>query len=113
MNRPYPSTQGPFRADQIREGDPYELAHGHAVRCLPTGGRGSEATATDAAILKSDPQVESAGVDTGFSPTPDTSWTPDVAVGDARILPGPCRPETLAPPGSRRASCQRRDRVNR
>src|SRR5580658_4213186 len=26
--------EGPFRADQIREGDPYELSNGHAIRCM-------------------------------------------------------------------------------
>ncbi len=88
MSRPYPTSQGPFRADQIREGDPYELSRGHAIRCLPTGGRGSDATATGAAVLKSDPQVESAGVDTGFSPAPDTLWAPDVAVGNVPTEPG-------------------------
>lgn len=30
---------GPFRADQLRPGDPYELSDGHPVRCMPTGGR--------------------------------------------------------------------------
>ena len=31
---------GPFRADQIREGDPYELSNGHPLLCVPTGRRG-------------------------------------------------------------------------
>lgn len=35
---------GPFRADQIREGDPYELSNGHAILCLPTGMRGGART---------------------------------------------------------------------
>jgi len=28
MSRPYPTPHGPFRADQIRSGDPYELSNG-------------------------------------------------------------------------------------
>jgi len=73
---------GPFRADQIRSGDPYELSDGHPIRCLPTGGRGSRANLIGAAVLDSDPAVESAGVDTGFALSPTTLRAPDVAVGN-------------------------------
>jgi hypothetical protein len=48
---------------------------------MPTGGRGSRANLIGAAVLDSDPAVESAGVDTGFALTPDTLRAPDVAVG--------------------------------
>ncbi len=85
---PYSTSHGPFLADQIREGDPYELSNGHAIRCLPTGGRGSEAAATGAAVLKSDPEVDSAGVETGYSPSPGTLRAPDVAVGNVPREPG-------------------------
>lgn len=88
MSEPYPTSHGPFRADQIREGDPYELSHGHSIRCMPTGGRGSDAAATGAAVLKSDPQVDSAGVETGYTPAPDTLRAPDVAVGNVPREPG-------------------------
>jgi Putative restriction endonuclease len=79
---------GPFHVDQIRDGDPYELSNGHAIRCMPTGGRGSEAAATAAAVLKSDPEVDSAGVETGYAPSPDTLRAPDVAVGNVPKEPG-------------------------
>ncbi|MCP3961873.1 MAG: hypothetical protein GY719_28865, partial [bacterium] len=79
---------GRFEADEIREGDSYELSGGYPIRCLPTGGRGSDATVTGAAVLRSDPQVDSAGVDTGFSPAPDTLRAPDVAVGNVPREPG-------------------------
>ncbi|MEM7588045.1 MAG: hypothetical protein AAF560_31950, partial [Acidobacteriota bacterium] len=59
------STNHRYEADEIREGDPYELSQGIPIRCSPTGGRGSDAAATGAAVLKSDPAVDSAGVDTG------------------------------------------------
>ncbi len=83
-----PASHGPFLASQIHPGDPYELSNGHAIRCLPTGGRGSDANAVGAAVLKSDPEVDSAGVDTGYSPAPDTLRAPDVAVGNVPKEPG-------------------------
>ena len=39
---------GRFRADEIREGDPYELSEGRLIQCLPTGGRGADASTTGA-----------------------------------------------------------------
>lgn len=33
---PQPTSPGPFRADQIRPGDPYEVSNGHLVYGLPT-----------------------------------------------------------------------------
>ena len=77
-----------YQADEIRDGDGYELSGGHPIRCLPTGGRGSDATVTGAAVLRSDPQVDSVGVDTGYSPSPDTLRAPDVAVGNVPREPG-------------------------
>ncbi|CAK0738780.1 hypothetical protein CCP3SC1_100031 [Gammaproteobacteria bacterium] len=40
------------------------------------------------AVLASDPAVEDAGVDTGFSPQPGTLRAPDVAVGKISDAPG-------------------------
>lgn len=74
-------SRGPFTADQLRSGDPYELSNGHTVSCLPTGGRGSGANAGGASVIGSDPDVESVGVDAGFAPEPGTLRAPDVAVG--------------------------------
>ncbi|MEO1087035.1 MAG: hypothetical protein AAFY88_22595, partial [Acidobacteriota bacterium] len=81
MSAREPRGSGPYTADQIRSGDPYELSEGEAVYCLPTGGRGSRANALGAAVVSSDPDVESVGVDSGFSPEPGTLRAPDVAVG--------------------------------
>ena len=81
MSRMLHDSRGPFNASQIRSGDPYELSNGHTVRCLPTGGRGSAANAGGASVIGSDPDVESVGVDAGFSPEPGTLRAPDVAVG--------------------------------
>ena len=83
-----PTSQGPFRADQLRPGDPYELSHGHAVVCFPTGGRGARAVGAGASALQSDPAVEELGVDAGFSPAPDVLRAPDLAVGGVPDEPG-------------------------
>ncbi len=83
-----PASSGPFRADQIRPGDPYELSNGHPIYCLPTGGRGAKATGVGADVLASDPAVQDVGVDTGFSPSPDVLRAPDLAVGDIPDQPG-------------------------
>lgn len=88
MSRPFPTPHGPFRADQIRSGDPYELSSGHVIHCMTTGGLGSRATLVGGAVLDSDPAVESAGVDTGYSPSDDVLRAPDVAVGNVPDSPG-------------------------
>ncbi|MEO5730669.1 MAG: hypothetical protein ABI134_31985 [Byssovorax sp.] len=80
--------EGPFRAEQFSPRDPYELSHGHALRCLPTGGRGGERTLAGGAALATDPAVKSAGVDVGFSPEPGMLRAPDVAVGNVPNEPG-------------------------
>ena len=88
MSENFRYRHGRFEADEIREGDSCELSEGYPIRCSPTGGRGSDAAATAAAVLRSDPQVDSAGVDTGYSPAPDTLRAPDVAVGNVPREPG-------------------------
>ena len=84
----YPTASGPFRADQVREGDPYELSDGHAILCAPTGGRGSGAAVTGAFALSSDPAVESSGVETGYSPADNVLRAPDVSIGNVPDEPG-------------------------
>jgi hypothetical protein len=88
MRRTIPTSKGPFRADQIRSGDPYELSNGHAIQCMTTGGRGSRANLQGGSMLDSDPVVEEAGIDTGYSPSSDTLRAPDVAVGNVPNTPG-------------------------
>lgn len=80
--------RGPFFADQIRSGDPYELSHGHPVYCAPTGGRGSGPNQLGASVVGWDPAVQEAGVDAGYSPVPDMVRAPDVAVGNVPDAPG-------------------------
>jgi hypothetical protein len=81
-------SQGPFRADHLRPGDPYELSNGHAVHCLPTGSRGGKATSVGDGVLASDPAVEDVGVDVGFSPSPEVLRAPDLSVGGIADQPG-------------------------
>lgn len=82
------SSQGPFRADQLRSGDPYELSNGHPIQCFPTGGRGSQAINVGGGVLASDPAVQQVGVDTGYSPSPETLRAPDLSVGEIPNQPG-------------------------
>lgn len=81
-------SRGPFRADQLRSGDPYELSQGHPVVCLPTGGRGAQAKLLGAAVLGTDPAVEQVGVDVGFALSPDTMRAPGIAIGNIPYEPG-------------------------
>jgi Uma2 family endonuclease len=87
-SKPRRSDRGPFRAEHLRSGDPYELSHGHPVLCLPTGGRGSEPNRLGASVVGWDPAVKEAGVDTGYSPEPGTLRAPDVAIGNVPDEPG-------------------------
>ena len=81
MTRPHwQSGAGPFRADQVRSGDPYELSQGHAIVCAPTGQDGAGVNGLGFAVLDSDPAVKRAGVDAGLALTPDTLRAPDIAV---------------------------------
>ena len=63
-------TDGPFLAEHLNSGDPYELANGHPIECLPSGGRHSKANLTCGLALGTGPEVEPAGVDTGYAPAP-------------------------------------------
>jgi Uma2 family endonuclease len=74
--------RGPFRADQLVSGDPYELSNGHAIRCMPTGGSGAGPNGLGFSVLAWDPAVTEAGVDAGYSPEEGTLRAPDVAVGN-------------------------------
>ena len=83
-----PRSQGPFRSEQLRSGDPYELSNGHPVHCLPTGGRGGKAAILGGGVLASDPAVQDVGGDVGFSPSPEILRAPDLSVGEIPDQPG-------------------------
>ncbi len=84
------SEPGPFRADQIREGDPYELSNGHAIRCMTAGGRHGSAHIVGAAVLTSDPALDRpAGIDVGISWNDGKNLrAPDIVVGTDLSEPG-------------------------
>jgi hypothetical protein len=80
MSRPRTSP-GPFLAYQVRAGDPYELSNGHAIRCSPSGPTHGGPNLSGGQVLDTDPDVEWAGVDVGYSPDPGTLRSADVALG--------------------------------
>ncbi len=88
MSRPLHTNSGPFYADQIRDGDYYELSDGHAIECMPAGRDHTGPNVSGAEVLDTDPDVEWSGVDAGYSPEPGTLRAPDVAVG-APVGEGP------------------------
>ena len=83
-----PDSHGPFRAEHLHSGDPYELSNGHAVYCSPTGGRGSKAEGAGYKVLSTDPASKDVGIDTGFSPSPGMLRAPDLSSGRIPDEPG-------------------------
>lgn len=79
---------GPFVASQIPPGSRYELRDGHALYCAPTGGDGARRTVVGAQVLATDPAVEEAGIDAGYTFGPGDLRAPDVAVGNVPDKPG-------------------------
>jgi len=79
---------GYVTADQVREGDRFEVSNGHRIEMCPAGARGARANLVGASVLDTDPAVKSAGIDAGFSPNPKTLRAPDIAVGDIPDAPG-------------------------
>lgn len=78
---------GPFRADQLSSGTPYELSRGHSIFCAPANSRVASLKLIGGYVIGSDPAVAAAGVDLGFSPEPGTLRSADVAVyGDPSEL---------------------------
>jgi len=81
MAHPRPSPEsGPFRADQLRDGDRYELSHGHPIYRAPARRERAAPNIAGATVIDTDPEVAWAGVDAGFSSEPGTLCAPDVAV---------------------------------
>ncbi len=82
------TSYGPWRADQIREGEPYELSQGHRMVCLPTGSRGSQAAGAGHKIIATDPDNADVGIDTGFTPSSGVLRAPDISAGKLPDKPG-------------------------
>ena len=73
-------SHGPFTADRIGEEERYELSNGYRIYCAPAGESHARRNLSGGSLLNSDPDVEWAGVDAGFSPNPNTMRAPDVSV---------------------------------
>ena len=86
--RPQTRDHGPFQADQLKDGDRYELSNGHPIYCHPSGRQHAGPNLTGGSVLETDPDVEWAGVDAGFTPEPGSLRAPDVAVAPAGDEPG-------------------------
>ncbi len=82
------TVMGPWTADDIKPGEPYELDNGNKIECMGTGQRGSRANGAGFMVLDSDPVAPPAGVDAGVSPMPKMLRAPDIAVGGLADEPG-------------------------
>jgi Uma2 family endonuclease len=83
-----PPGRGPFRADQLRPGDPYELSDGHAIVREPSGRRHGSRSLAAGAVIETDPAVDVAGVEIGHVLDEATLRCPDVSVGGFAEEPG-------------------------
>lgn len=72
--------QGPFRAYQLGGDDRFELSHGHPIYCQPTRHQHAGPNLIGAATLETDPNVDWAAIDAGFSPEQGTLRAPDIAI---------------------------------
>ena len=79
---------GPYRAEDIAPGEPYELSDGYKIECMGTGQRGARSNGSGFMVLDSDPDAPPAGVDAGISPVPTMLRAPDIAVGGLANEPG-------------------------
>src|SRR5580658_6048824 len=79
---------GPYRAHQIKSGQPYELSNGYKIQCMSQSGRSSKDEAGGVAALVTDPANQGTGVDTGYSTAASRLRAPDIAVGDIPDEPG-------------------------
>jgi hypothetical protein len=90
MGRHPTSAPGPFRASQIRDGDPYELSNGHSIQCMTAGNRHARAQTAGTRVLATDPATGGdVGIDAGIAFNDDKNLrAPDLAVGGVKPVPG-------------------------
>lgn len=82
--------RGPFRADQVREGERYELSNGNPIYCAPAGHEHAGRNLVGGAAISSDPAVKWAGVDAGYTSEPGSLRAPDIAVDVPSAKAGWC-----------------------
>src|SRR5215468_653806 len=83
-----PSPAGPWTAEMIKPGEPYEISNGVLIKCMSTGQRGSLSNLSGGMVLDTDPTAPRVGVDAGISPAPPLLRAPDIAVGGLANAPG-------------------------
>lgn len=116
-SRPSRLDPGPFRAADLPDGSRYELDAGHPIWCAPAGQRHAAASIDGALVIGTDPKVQRAGLDPGYSFAEDELAAPDIAVLPAGTPDGGWG--TAAPPllieyhdrGSKKADLERRIRT--
>jgi hypothetical protein len=74
------SAPGPWTAADIRPGEPWEISNGHRIEAMGRRKRGGAAQAAGALVIVTDPGVEFAAVEVGFSPHPQMLRVLGVAV---------------------------------
>ncbi len=81
---------GPWRADQIKEGERVELSNGHAIQCTPAGRRHGGAHAAGAiALATAAREARKIGVDVGVAWNDGKNLrSPDLVVGLDMLQPG-------------------------
>jgi len=80
---------GPFSADQIRDGDPYELSNGHAIHCMSGGRRHGLSHDAGHLVLSTDPATHAAPIDLGLAWNEGKNLrAPDLCVGEFDNEPG-------------------------
>jgi Uma2 family endonuclease len=87
---PWSDPVGPFRSDQIHEGDHYELSDGHAIHCMTAGRRHGGAHAAGAMTLATAAATpQQTGIDVGVSFNDRKNLrAPDIVVGLELDAPG-------------------------
>ena len=99
MTHPWRDPVGPFRAHQIREGDPHELSQGHRIDCMTAGGRHGTAHLVGSSVINSDPGlVHAPAVDVGIEWNDGKNLrAPDIIAGiDVRAPGWATQPPPLA-----------------
>ena len=81
---------GPFRADQIQDGEPYELSDGHKIRCMSSGERHASAhTAGTLVLATAAATPQQTGIDVGVAWNDGKNLrAPDLSVGLPLSKPG-------------------------
>ena len=73
---------GSHWADELLEGEPWEISNGFRVSCMPTGVAGADGSLTGGIVVATDPDTREAGYDLGHALSSNTIRAPDLSVGN-------------------------------